>query len=191
MIDIWNTPEWKAKSKRNVDIKSKSTETYTWLSNLYDCQKKAAKILERDPKPHEMWKQSHCRKGSRPLDKDLSSSSSLVSDVDLDENIEEENPVWVDDRAKETWVKYDGYLVEKYWDERSNHPKFDELNEIIKEILKEKEEEVEKEILNEIIAELEARKEKHKAEKVAISNRMSKIENMLKTLARKSTIKHF
>ncbi|KAL8234581.1 hypothetical protein R6Q59_020681 [Mikania micrantha] len=70
-------------------------------------------------------------------------------------------------------VKYDGYLVEKYGDERSNHPKFDEvfigndlnapgkqdpenqkLNEIIKEILKEKEKE--KERLNGIIAELEA-----------------------------------
>ncbi|KAD6119751.1 hypothetical protein E3N88_11022 [Mikania micrantha] len=43
------------------------------------------------------------------------------------ENIEEENLVWVDERAKETWVKYDGYLVEKYGDERSNHPKFDEV----------------------------------------------------------------
>ncbi|KAD6454074.1 hypothetical protein E3N88_08780 [Mikania micrantha] len=75
-----------------------------------------------------MWKQSHCRKGSRPLDKDLSSSSSHVSDVDSEENIKEENLVWVDERAKETWVKYDGYLVEKYGNERSNHPKFDEVS---------------------------------------------------------------
>ncbi|KAL8205380.1 hypothetical protein R6Q57_008931 [Mikania cordata] len=50
-----------------------------------------------------------------------------VSDVDSEENIEEENLVWVDESAKETWVKYDGYLVEKYGNERSNHPKFDEV----------------------------------------------------------------
>ncbi|KAL8259130.1 hypothetical protein R6Q59_027083 [Mikania micrantha] len=111
-------------------------------------------------------------------------------------------------------VKYYGYLVEKYGDERSNHPKFDEvlwsraaggnnkrkvyvlscvndlnahgrwnpenekLNEIIKEILKEKEEE--KERLNGTIAELEAEKEKHKKEKETMSNRMQKIEDMLK-----------
>ncbi|KAL8258567.1 hypothetical protein R6Q59_026520 [Mikania micrantha] len=144
--------------------------------------------------------------GSRSLDKDLSCCSSLVLDVDSEENIEEENPVWVDDRAKETWDKYDGYLVEKCGDERSKHPKFDEdlwsraasgknkgkvyglssnekLDEIIKEILKEKEEE--KERLNRIIAKLEAQKEKHKAEKECMSNRMSKIEDMLKTLIRK------
>ncbi|KAL8199652.1 hypothetical protein R6Q57_013220 [Mikania cordata] len=75
-----------------------------------------AKILGRELQPHEMWKQSRCRKGSRPLDKDLTCSSSLVSNVDLKENIEEENLVWVDDRAKETWNE--------------------KLNEIIKEILK-------------------------------------------------------
>ncbi|KAL8244326.1 hypothetical protein R6Q59_010584 [Mikania micrantha] len=122
-----------------------------------------AKILGRELQPHEMWKQSHCRKGSRPMDKDLSSSSSHVSDVDSEENIEEENLVWVDERAKETWNE--------------------KLNEIIKEILKEKEEE--KERLNGIIAELEAEKEKHKEEKEAMSNRMSKIEDMLKTLVQK------
>ncbi|KAL8261709.1 hypothetical protein R6Q59_025758 [Mikania micrantha] len=65
---------------------------------------------------------------------------------------------------------------------RKNHEN-EKLNEIIKEILKEKEEE--KERLNGIIAELEAEKEKHKEEKEAMSNRMSKIEDMLKTLVRK------
>ncbi|MFS7937112.1 hypothetical protein Hanom_Chr05g00423781 [Helianthus anomalus] len=70
-----------------------------------------------------MWKQTHCRKGSRPLDKDPSGSSSLVSDIDSDGNIQEENLVWVDDRAEETWAKYEGYLVEKYRDEP---PKFDQ-----------------------------------------------------------------
>ncbi|KAD4585348.1 hypothetical protein E3N88_22949 [Mikania micrantha] len=129
MIDIWNAPEWKAKSQRNTDIKSKSIGgKHTLGSQSYmTAKRKAAKILGRELQPHEMWKQSHCRKGSRPMDKDLSSSSSHVSDVDSEENIEEDNLVWVDERAKETWAKYDGYLVEKYGDERSNHPKFDEV----------------------------------------------------------------
>ncbi|KAD6454759.1 hypothetical protein E3N88_09465 [Mikania micrantha] len=106
MIDIWNTPEWKAKSQRNTDIKSKSIGgKHTLGSQSYmTAKRKAAKILGRELQPHEMWKQSHCRKGSRPLDKDLSSSSSRVSDVDFEEDIEEENLVWVDERAKETWV---------------------------------------------------------------------------------------
>ncbi|KAL8257512.1 hypothetical protein R6Q59_029553 [Mikania micrantha] len=43
------------------------------------------------------------RKGSRLLDKGLSCSSLLVSDVDSEENIEKENHVWVDERAKDTW----------------------------------------------------------------------------------------
>ncbi|KAL8255309.1 hypothetical protein R6Q59_033530 [Mikania micrantha] len=65
--------------------------------------------------------------------------------------------------------------------EAVSEPELNEkLNEIIKEILKEKEEE--KERLNGIIVELEAEKEKHKKEKEAMSNRMSKIEDMLKTL---------
>ncbi|KAD4385297.1 hypothetical protein E3N88_25465 [Mikania micrantha] len=129
MIDIWNAPKWKAKSQRNTDIKCKSIGgKHTLGSQSYmTAKRKAAKILGRELQPHEMWKQSHCRKGSRPMDKDLSSSSSHVSDVDSEENIEEENLVWVDERAKETWAKYDGYLVEKYGDERSNHPKFDEV----------------------------------------------------------------
>ncbi|KAD6796764.1 hypothetical protein E3N88_07660 [Mikania micrantha] len=127
MIDIWNTPEWKTKSKRNSDIKSKSIGgKCTLVSQIYmTAKRKVAKILGRELQPHEMWKQSHCQKGSRPLDKDLSCSSSLVSDVDSEENIEEENLVWVDDRANETWDEYDGYLVEKYGDGRGKHPKFD------------------------------------------------------------------
>ncbi|KAL8244132.1 hypothetical protein R6Q59_010390 [Mikania micrantha] len=59
----------------------------------------------------------------------------------------------------------------------------EKLNEIIQEILKEKKKE--KERLNRIIAELEAEKEKQKEEKEAMSNRMSKIEDMLKTLVQK------
>ncbi|KAL8267315.1 hypothetical protein R6Q59_004659 [Mikania micrantha] len=101
-----------------------STGVQNWDAEFY-AKRKA--ILGRELQPHEMWKQSHCRKGSKPMDKDLSSVSSHVSDVDSEENIEEENLVWVDERANETWAKYDGYLVEKYEDERSNHSKFDEV----------------------------------------------------------------
>ncbi|MFS7966638.1 hypothetical protein Hanom_Chr09g00776141 [Helianthus anomalus] len=39
----------------------------------------------------EAWKQSHCRKGSQPLDKDLSCSSSLLLDVDSEGDAQEEN----------------------------------------------------------------------------------------------------
>ncbi|KAI7726949.1 hypothetical protein M8C21_011374, partial [Ambrosia artemisiifolia] len=85
-----------------------------------------AKILGRELSAHEMWKQSHCKKGSRPLDKDPSCSSSLLLDLDSEGDVQAENLVWVDDRAEETWVKYDGLLVEKYGIERSKYPKFDE-----------------------------------------------------------------
>ncbi|KAD6796309.1 hypothetical protein E3N88_07205 [Mikania micrantha] len=97
---MWNSPWDSWKDVSNEDRKQ--------LFERFE-----AKILGRELQPHEMWKQSHCRKGSRPLDKDLTYSSSLVSNVDLEENIEKENLVWVDDRAKETWDKNDGYLVKK------------------------------------------------------------------------------
>ncbi|KAL8242068.1 hypothetical protein R6Q59_012370 [Mikania micrantha] len=58
----------------------------------------------------------------------------------------------------------------------------EKLNKIIKDLVKEKEE---KERLNGIIAELEVEKEKHKMEKDVMSNRMPKIEDMLKTMVRK------
>ncbi|KAL8265315.1 hypothetical protein R6Q59_023445 [Mikania micrantha] len=138
MIGIWNTPEWKAKSKRNSDIKSKSIRgKHTLGSQTYMTAKRKALFININSTFFRLrYSDVSCNlmrcgsnhiasKGSRPLDKDLSCSSSLVSDVDSEENIEEENLVWVDDRAKETWDKYDGYLVEKYGDERGKHPKFD------------------------------------------------------------------
>ncbi|KAJ0880966.1 putative transposase, Ptta/En/Spm, plant [Helianthus annuus] len=128
MLDHWNTPKWKAKSLRNKEIRGRATGgKHTLGSQSYASMKrKAAKILGRELSVHEAWKQSRCRKGSRPLDKDLSCSSSLLLDVDSEGNTQEENIVWVDDRAEETWVKYDGFLVEKYGKERIKHPKFDE-----------------------------------------------------------------
>ncbi|XP_035832469.1 uncharacterized protein LOC110909152 isoform X4 [Helianthus annuus] len=81
--------------------------------------------LGRELTIREAYKQSHCRKGSRPLDKDLSCSNSLILDVDSEGDAQEENLVWVDARAEETWVKYEGFLEEKYGKERNKHPKFD------------------------------------------------------------------
>ncbi|KAL8242897.1 hypothetical protein R6Q59_013199 [Mikania micrantha] len=81
---------------------------------------------------------------------------------------------------------YDSYVTDLHISKSSRASPLDKinekLNEIIKDILKEKEE---NERLNGIIAELETEKEKHKAKKDAMSNRMSKIEDMLKTLIRK------
>ncbi|KAK1424493.1 hypothetical protein QVD17_19823 [Tagetes erecta] len=80
-----------------------------------------AEAIGREHSHIEMWKQSHCKKGSRPLDKDLSLLVEEVDfeDVDLDENIEEENLDWDDDRARETWE----CLVNKYEKEQCRHPK--------------------------------------------------------------------
>ncbi|KAI3704674.1 hypothetical protein L1987_74901 [Smallanthus sonchifolius] len=85
------------------------------------------KSAGRELSHREMWKQSHCRKGSRPLD---NLSNLLVEDVDLEDidlegDIQEENLNWVDDRAPETLAKYEGYLVKKYGKEHSKHPKLD------------------------------------------------------------------
>ncbi|XP_076912541.1 uncharacterized protein LOC143570905 [Bidens hawaiensis] len=167
--------------------------------------------LGRELTTHEMWKQSHCRKGSRPLDKDL--SNSLVSEDDSEGSFEEENLNWVDDRAKETWVNYNGYVVEKYGEEHSEldkdswsravggvkrgklyglsnvsgtrvHVRQDPEIEKLNLVIKElvKEKEDEKERLNGIIAELVAEKEKDKAEKDAMLDRMTNIEAMLKSI---------
>ncbi|KAI7746142.1 hypothetical protein M8C21_031832, partial [Ambrosia artemisiifolia] len=127
MVDNRNTPEWKAKSLRNKEIRRKESEGKHTLGSqtFVTTQRKAAKIIGRELSAHEMWKQSHCRKGSRPLDKHLSGSNSLLLDVDS-EGDDEENLVWVDDGAKETWVKYNGYVVEKYGNEHREHPKFDD-----------------------------------------------------------------
>ncbi|MFS7954370.1 putative transposase, Ptta/En/Spm, plant [Helianthus anomalus] len=207
MIDNWNTPTWKAKTKRNNRIRSKPTGGKLTLgSQSYaTAKRKAAMIMGRETSTHEMWKQTHCRKGSRPLDKDPSGSSSLVSDIDSEGKIQEEN-----------LAKYDGYLVEKYRDEppkfdqdlrkraasgmkkgkvyglgvvtdpyvHGRHdPEIEKLNGVIKELVKEKEEY--KERFNEILTELMAQREKDKAEKEAILVRMAKIEDVLKTSVRK------
>ncbi|KAL8234117.1 hypothetical protein R6Q59_020217 [Mikania micrantha] len=153
------------------------------------------KKLGRDISWEEIWRQSHCKKGKRPLDK-------------LSEEI------------------YKGYLVEKYGEDDSQHPRFDEplwsrasqetggknkgklyglsnisdplgfitgtqstscdssscgherqdsdiqrLNKIIEELVKEKESE-------------KTEKEKEKAEKEAMLERMASIESLLRVVTK-------
>ncbi|KAF5824250.1 hypothetical protein HanXRQr2_Chr00c029g0833061 [Helianthus annuus] len=42
-------------------------------------------IIGREPSHSEMWKRTHLRKGSRPFDKDIDCSSSVVENVDLED----------------------------------------------------------------------------------------------------------
>ncbi|KAF5797328.1 putative transposase, Ptta/En/Spm, plant [Helianthus annuus] len=95
MLDHWNTPKWKAKSLRNKDIRSRATGgKHTLGSQSYvTLKRKAKRKLGRELTVREAWKQAHCRKGSRPLDKDLSCSSSLLLDVDSAGDAQEENLV--------------------------------------------------------------------------------------------------
>ncbi|MFS7957171.1 hypothetical protein Hanom_Chr07g00663291 [Helianthus anomalus] len=44
-----------------------------------------AEIIGREPSHSEMWKQTHLKKESRPFDKDLDCSSSVVEKVDLED----------------------------------------------------------------------------------------------------------
>ncbi|MFS8010744.1 putative transposase, Ptta/En/Spm, plant [Helianthus anomalus] len=113
MLDHWNTPKWKAKSLRNKEIRSRATGGKHTLGAQSYASIKRKTILGRELSAHEAWKQSNCRKGSRPLDKDLSCSSSLLLDVDSEGDTQEENLIWVDDRTEETWERM------------IKHPKFD------------------------------------------------------------------
>ncbi|KAJ0805914.1 putative adenine phosphoribosyltransferase [Helianthus annuus] len=106
---------------------------------------------------------SNGRKRSRPLDKDLSCSTSLLLIVDSEGDAQEEILVWVDARVEETWIE--------------------KLNLVIKELVKEKDEE--KERFNGIIAGLLADKEKDKVDKDALLDRMSQIEAMLTATVRR------
>ncbi|MFS7927249.1 putative transposase, Ptta/En/Spm, plant [Helianthus anomalus] len=118
MIEICNTPEWKAKSKRNKKIRTESKGgKHTLRSQTYvTAKRKVAEIIGREPSHSEMWKQTHLRKGSRPFVKDLDCSSSVVENVDLEDvdlegvelegNVQEKKSAWVDDRAHETLVSF-------------------------------------------------------------------------------------
>ncbi|KAK9080500.1 hypothetical protein SSX86_000258 [Deinandra increscens subsp. villosa] len=207
MVDLWNSPKWKEKSKRNKDIRIKSCGSkHTLGSQSYvTAKRKAAERIGRDLLPHEMWKQAHCRKGSRPLDKVLL----LEGNVDLEGNVEGQNLMWDSDSAKETWDKYAGYIVEKYgdysnrydeelWEQASEDnnkgklyglsnasdpsiqgrqdPEIEKLNEVIKDLVRENE--AEKERLNGRITELMTENE-------TLHNRVKNIEDMLKTMSRR------
>ncbi|KAD4179877.1 hypothetical protein E3N88_28468 [Mikania micrantha] len=108
MIDLWNTREWKRSLKKILKLEVRQPEANIPLD---------LKLIRL---------QKEKRKGSRPLDKHLACSSSAVSSVDSEENIEEENLIWVDDRAGETWAAYEAFVVKKYGNDCSKHPKFDQ-----------------------------------------------------------------
>ncbi|KAJ0496627.1 putative transposase, Ptta/En/Spm, plant [Helianthus annuus] len=71
LCEIWNTPEWKEKRRRNKENRNKSTGgKHTLGSQTFVTAKlEAAKKLGREPEFFEMWRQSRCKKGRRPLDK--------------------------------------------------------------------------------------------------------------------------
>uniref|UniRef100_A0A251S0K2 Uncharacterized protein n=1 Tax=Helianthus annuus TaxID=4232 RepID=A0A251S0K2_HELAN len=75
-------------------------------------------IIGREPSHSEMWKRTHLRKGSRPFDKDIDCSSSVGL-------YKKKKSAWVDDKAHETWVNYEGYHLETYGEESSQHPELD------------------------------------------------------------------
>ncbi|KAI3712515.1 hypothetical protein L1987_71073 [Smallanthus sonchifolius] len=116
MAIVWSGP-WESWRDVPNEDKMRFFERFQWEEE-WNAQiyRKAAIIAGRELSHREMWKQSHCRKGSRPLD---NLSNLLVEDVDLEGDIQEENLNWVDDRAPKTLAKYEGYLVKKYGKEHS------------------------------------------------------------------------
>ncbi|KAK1410918.1 hypothetical protein QVD17_37460 [Tagetes erecta] len=115
LVEIWNTPEWKAKSIRNTQNRAKSTCKHTLGSQSFVTAKLSAdKKLGREISFDEMWMQAHCKKGSRPLDK-VSEGEGLGDGLDLEENVHKD--VWSDMRSFQTYEKYKAYVVEKYGDE--------------------------------------------------------------------------
>ncbi|KAI3745044.1 hypothetical protein L1987_58144 [Smallanthus sonchifolius] len=99
---------------------------YTLGSQTFVSAKlKAAKIVGHEFPFRQMWRQSHCKKGFRPLDKFPECTCSVVEDIDLEEDVEEQNLKWVDERSHETWKTYEGYLEEKYGNDASKHREFD------------------------------------------------------------------
>ncbi|KAD1878831.1 hypothetical protein E3N88_42172 [Mikania micrantha] len=194
---------WKDKSKRNSSNRSKSTSKHTLGSQTFVTAKlRAEKKLGRDISWEEIWRQSHCKKGKRPLDKLSEVGNPIIDDLDLEEDVQQQKDEWVDQRSYDTFEIYKGYLVEKYGEDDSQHPRFDEplwsrtqstscdsscgherqdseiqrLNKIIDELVKEKESE-------------KAEKEKEKAEKEAMLERMASIESLLRVVEAKPLAK--
>ncbi|KAL8268013.1 hypothetical protein R6Q59_001811 [Mikania micrantha] len=84
------------------------------------------KKLGRDISWEEMWRQSHCKKGKRPLDKLSEVGSPIINDLDLEEDVQQHRNEWVDERSYDTFEIYKGYLVEKYGEDDSQYPRFNE-----------------------------------------------------------------
>ncbi|KAL8266380.1 hypothetical protein R6Q59_003724 [Mikania micrantha] len=84
------------------------------------------KKLGRDISWEEIWRQSHCKKGKRPLDKLSEVGNPIIDDLDLEEDVQQQKDEWVDQRSYDTFEIYKGYLVEKYGEDDSQLPRFDE-----------------------------------------------------------------
>ncbi|KAD5803604.1 hypothetical protein E3N88_14964 [Mikania micrantha] len=126
LVQIWNTPEWKAKSSQNTTNRAKFVGgKHTLGSQTYATLKlKADEKLGRPATVDELWMQSHGKKGTRPLDRLLrrerGEGSKEPEEINFQDNVE-----WVDAKAKESFKSYQKYVMEKYGDNTSKHPLFD------------------------------------------------------------------
>ncbi|MFS8029996.1 putative transposase, Ptta/En/Spm, plant [Helianthus anomalus] len=110
LVHAWNTISWKNKASQNSDNRGKATGGRHTLGSksFLTVRKNMEKTLKRHVKFGEFWLQTHAKKGSRPLDGLLGSSSSIEHGSgeggDMEGNIHEHNVTWVDTRASEAYV---------------------------------------------------------------------------------------
>ncbi|XP_035835908.1 uncharacterized protein LOC118484118 [Helianthus annuus] len=130
LIQYWNTKEWKDKSTQNKSNRGKSTGgKHTLGSQTYATLKqKMDKELGRSATVDEVWMQSHGKKGTRPLDILLSrrggedsQTADGLDEIDLSSTVK-----WVDSRAENSLKSYKKYVKDKYGDDASKRPLFDE-----------------------------------------------------------------
>ncbi|KAD4585477.1 hypothetical protein E3N88_23078 [Mikania micrantha] len=129
LVEYWNTDDWKAKSSINASNRGKligvkhtlGSQTYVTL------KRKADKLLGRPATVDEIWMQSHGKKGTRPLDKLLTSKGGERSQEtgNLDEIDLQTTVKWVDTRAKDSLKSYKECVKKRYGDDASKQPLFD------------------------------------------------------------------
>ncbi|KAL8268208.1 hypothetical protein R6Q59_002006 [Mikania micrantha] len=129
LVEYWNTDDCKAKSSINASNRGKliggkhnlGSQTYVTL------KRKADKLLGRPATVDEIWMQSHGKKGTRPLDKLLTSKGGERSQEtgNLDEIDLQTTVKWVDTRAKDSLKSYKECVKKRYGDDASKQPLFD------------------------------------------------------------------
>ncbi|KAI7751223.1 hypothetical protein M8C21_021292 [Ambrosia artemisiifolia] len=126
LVEAWNADSRKGKSSQNSENKGKAIGgRHTLGSKSFVTEK----TLKRHANIGKFWLQTHAKKGSRPLDI-LSGCSRLLEngsrEVDgVEESIQEHNVTWVDTRAGEAYSTYNEYIIKKYGEDTSLHPKID------------------------------------------------------------------